>query len=195
MIYDLSLLNFHLEPTKWCKRNLEITPSLIILNGNYSEVQRRDSKCISYKGAWHFNWPFRKETKQFPLPKHFHLSPSKQQPQPSRTSLTRLISTPHQVRGPGEERVPPPQCVPQKKSDILMAPYLGHWPFCRDARLQERENGIRRWWLLGGKPSHPIDYRRSFMPFLREILRGQTQNYPLVQAGWDPEGLLSSTPS
>lgn len=33
------------------------------------KCSRERKKFISYKGAWHFNWSFRKETKQFPLKK------------------------------------------------------------------------------------------------------------------------------
>lgn len=144
-------------------------PSLIILNGNYSEVQRRDSKCISYKGAWHFNWPFRKETKQFPLPKHLHLSPSKQRPQPSRTSLTRLISMPASassgVRPRWRARPPLPGVSPKRKvtygwhRTLVIGHFVGMLD-CKKERMALADGGS-----LEANPDIPLTIGGAWCPF------------------------------
>lgn len=59
-------------------------------------------------------------------------------------------------------RLPPQVCSPGERrrrggdagseGDRLRAPYLGHWPFCRGAQLQERDNVVRAGPLAKRKP-------------------------------------------
>lgn len=62
------------------------------------------------------------------------------------------------------------------EGDRLRAPYLGHWPFCRGAQLQERDNVVRAGPLAKGNPraKHPqagsAGGKEVFLafPFLKE---------------------------
>lgn len=91
--FSVEQQNFNPQLMKGCKSSLKIMPSLIILNVNYSEVQTETKNLFHTKTLDILIGPSEQRQNNF-LSRKFTSSLSEPQPQPSRTSLTRLIIQP-----------------------------------------------------------------------------------------------------
>lgn len=89
-VFSVELQNFNLELMKGCKSSLKIMLSLITLNVNYSKVQTETKNLFHTKKLDILIGPSEWRQNNF-LSRKFTSSLSEPKPQPSRTSLTRLI--------------------------------------------------------------------------------------------------------
>lgn len=89
-VFSVELQNFNPELMKGCKSSLKIMLSLITLNVNYSEVQTETKNLFHTKKLDILIGPSEWRQNNF-LSRKFTSSLSEPKPQPSRTSLTRLI--------------------------------------------------------------------------------------------------------